>query len=104
MMNNHNTIFLYFMMFFLGAFYFVSYFMPEHYGMKCTPDHGPLGSYVLLFFYMIWTVFVTYVIRNDPLIVEHNRSKTWSASMENTKELMLKTYKGKYDYHKMLLA
>lgn len=70
MMSNRQNGFLYFMIFILGAVYFASYFMPEHYGIKCTPDHAPLGSIVLLFFYMTWTVFVTHVIRNDPLIKE----------------------------------
>ena len=92
------------MIFTLGAIYGVSYYVPEHYGIKCTKEHAPLGSIILLFFYIIWTVFVTHVIRNDPLIIENNKSKSWSSAMGTTKELMLKSYKGRYDYHKMLLA
>ena len=49
--------------------------MPSHYGIKCSKDHAPMGSIVLLFFYMFWTVFVTNIIRNDPLIKESIKDK-----------------------------
>ena len=113
MSNGQNTI-LYVLCFLLGLIYGVSYVMPLHYGIRCTPDHAPLGSGVLLFFYMFWTFFVTYIIRNDPLLIESLKEKetengrrtsiTSSKGMQMTKDLLLKTYKGRFNYKKMLLA
>lgn len=65
--------------------------MPAHYGIKCTKGHAPLGSIVLLMFYVVWTVFVTYIIRNDPLIQESLRRKSSNVGKE-VKDLLISTY------------
>jgi hypothetical protein len=114
MSNSQNTI-LYGLCLLLGIIYSVSYIMPQHYGIRCTEGHAPLGSGVLLFFYMFWTFFVTYIIRNDPLLIEslketefetRERSDSGGRSKRYrvTKDLLLSSYKGKFNYKKMLLA
>jgi len=106
MMNGKSNRILYFMCVMLGIIYTGSYFMPAHYGIKCAPGHAPLGSLVLLGFYVVWTIFVVTVIRNDPLIKESftNGCATHGKLRHTVQDLMLKSYKGRYDYHKMLLA
>jgi hypothetical protein len=86
----------------LVIIYTVSYWLPEHYGVKCTPTNSPLGSVLLCVFYIIWTIFTVYHIKNDPLL---KIKETSTKSLFRTaSDLCLKEYEGEYDHHGMILA
>ena len=63
-----------FMMFVLVLIYVGSYFLPSHWGVKCSVDAPPLGSVALGIFYIVWTFYSVGVIRNDPLLNLKNQS------------------------------
>ena len=102
MMSAKSSRFVDFMIFMLISLYTLSYFMPDHYGVFCTKDYAPLGPLVFCLYYMCWTFFTIYVIKNDPLIdVEHNsRASLW----ETTKKLSFHEYEGEYNHNTMVLA
>jgi hypothetical protein len=57
-----------FMFFILIAIYVGSYFLPHHWGVKCSKTAPPLGSAMLGIFYIIWTFYTVCTIRNDPML------------------------------------
>ena len=68
MMDSKNGWFVNFIIFMVIAIYISSYFLPEHYGVKCTEHSAPLASLALCVIYIMWTIFTVKVIRNDPLL------------------------------------
>lgn len=68
MMNSKSSCFVDFMIVCLIGIYIGAYFMPEHYGIRCTEGHSPQATMVLGLFYMIWTAFTVKTIRNDPML------------------------------------
>jgi len=42
--------------------------MPKHYGVRCDGDSPPLGTMVLVTFYIVWTFFTCKMIRDDPTL------------------------------------
>lgn len=102
MMDTKSGWFVNFMIFFLIVYYIASYFLPEHYGVKCTERSSPLGSLVLVVFYIIWTCFTVRSIKKDPLlnVKDHSYGDLW----ETTKRLCFKEYEGEYDHQNMILA
>lgn len=75
MMDSKSSKFIDFMVFMMFVLYTGSYFMPDHYGVKCTKDCAPLGPLIFCIYYMIWTCFTVRVIKNDPTLdMEH---QTW---------------------------
>ena len=55
--------------------YILSFFMPKHYGVKCSQEAPPLGPAAFTVFYIIWTVFTIKVIRADPLLALKQETK-----------------------------
>jgi hypothetical protein len=60
MMSAHSSRFINFMIFTLIFGYFISYFLPDHYGIYCTNSSAPLGPLIFCIYYMLWTVFTVY--------------------------------------------
>ena len=88
----------------LSTIYLVSYFLPSHWGVKCSDTSAPLGSLLLGIFYCVWTVFVVHVIKKDPMLaLEKETLKTMALK---TKDLLIKDLTGKieYDHGRMILA
>ena len=101
-MHTHSSRFVDFMIFILVAIYAGSYFMPDHFGVKCTEDAAPFGPAFLGVYYMIWTCYTVRVIQNDPMINLVSQSKT--AMWARFKELCFSEYEGEYDHKMMVLA
>jgi hypothetical protein len=68
MMSSKKSRFVDFMMIMLAAIYIGSYFLPGHWGVKCSPDAPPLGTLTLCLFYIVWTFYTVSNIRNDPIL------------------------------------
>ena len=68
MMSSKSSRFVDFMIFCLIVIYIGSYFMPKHYGVRCDGDSPPLGTMVLVTFYIVWTFFTCKMIRDDPTL------------------------------------
>jgi hypothetical protein len=85
-----------FMIFCLIAAYTAAYFIPKHYGVRCTEESPGLASLTLCVFYMLWTCYTTYCIKHDTLI--DSEHKTWRELYETTKKLCLHSYEGEYDH------
>lgn len=102
MMKTENGKFVNFIFFLIIAVYIASYFLPEHYGVKCTEHAAPMGCAMLCVIYVIWTCFTVHHIKNDPLLKtkEHSYHDLW----DTTKRLCLKEYEGEYDHESMILA
>ena len=83
-----------------------SYFLPDHYGVRCTNNSPPMGPLFLVLFYGIWTCFTICKVKNDPLIAHYyednelERPTFWA----NAKQLCLHEYSGEFDHSKMILA
>ena len=68
MMKAKTSWFVYFMAFLLIGIYVGSYFLPSHWGVKCSVDAPPLGAAMLGLFYIMWTFYSVCKIRNDPML------------------------------------
>ena len=102
MMHTHSSKFVDFMIFMLIVLYTGSYFMPDHYGVKCTKDAAPLGPLVFCIYYMFWTFFTIKVISNDPLIDIHHETK--ASFWATVKQLSFKEFEGEFNHTTMVLA
>jgi hypothetical protein len=101
-MKTKSSRFVDFMVFLLLVLYVVSYFLPSHYGVKCSVDLPPLGSTVLVTFYIVWTFFTVGTIKNDPSLKV--KESTWKELWETTKRLSFHEYEGEYDHDTMCTA
>ena len=52
-----------------------SYFLPDHWGVRCSQQAPPLGPAAFTIFYIIWTVFTIKVLRADPLLALKQETK-----------------------------
>jgi hypothetical protein len=103
MMNKGQNKVLFFMTFILTTIYVGCYFLPSHWGVKCSDTSAPLGSMLLGIFYGLWTIFVVHTIRSDPML---------ALEKESLKSLGLKAFdlmkdhtgKIEYDHGRMVLA
>jgi len=79
MMNTTSGCFVNFILFCIIGIYIASYFLPEHYGVKCTEHSAPFASLALCIIYIIWTIFTVRHIRADPLLAvkEHSYGDLW---------------------------
>jgi len=102
MMDTKSSKFVDFMIFILISIFIASFFLPSHYGVKCSKQSAPMGPLFLCLFYMFWTCFTVKVIKNDPLIALKDESN--KSIYEKTKQLSLHEYEGEFDHDKMLLA
>ena len=102
MMKTQSSKFVDFMVFVLLVIYVASYFLPSHYGVKCSQDYPPLGSTILVTFYIVWTFFTVGTIKNDPLLKV--KEQTWKDLWETTKRLSLKEYEGPFDHEEICIA
>jgi len=73
-MNSKSSWFVDLMIFCIVIIYIGAYFVPKHYGVKCTDESAPFASLILCIFYMFWTFFTVYTIRNDPLLAVKKQS------------------------------
>jgi len=82
MMSSESGHFINFVIFMIIAIYIASYFLPEHWGVKCTEKSAPMASLALCAIYIIWTVFTVKVIRADPLLAtkEHSYGDLWETT------------------------
>ena len=97
-------MFLHVMIGLLSLIYVTSYFLPSHWGVKCSETSAPLGFVLLAMFYVVWTIFVVKVITNDPMLALHE--ETWRTMAVKTKDLLFKNVadEAEYDHAKMVLA
>lgn len=102
MMKSKSSLFVDFMIFCLIAIYIGAFFVPKHYGVKCTSESAPLASLVLCIFYMFWTFYTTYTIKHDPLLAI--KKETWRTMYDKTKQLSIHEFEGEYDHGNMVLA
>jgi len=89
-------------MFTLVVIYVGSYFLPSHWGVRCSGQAPPLGAVVLGVFYMIWTFYTVSVIRNDPLL--KIKDSSWRELVIMAKNLSLKEFEGEFNHQGMVLA
>jgi hypothetical protein len=68
MMSAKRSKFVDFMMGTLVVIYIGSYFLPSHWGVRCSEHAPPLGTIALTLFYIVWTFHSVSSIRNDPLL------------------------------------
>ena len=102
MMSSRSTKFVDFMVFLLVVIFTGSYFMPDHFGAKCSQDAPPMGPLYLTIFYILWTCYTIRTIKNDPLIDIENQTR---ASMWATfKQLCLHEFEGDFNLNDMLRA
>ena len=87
----------------LTIIYVGSYFLPSHWGVKCSDTSAPLGSMLLGLFYGFWTIFVVHTIRNDPMLKLENESLK-SLGLKAFDLMKDHTGKIEYDHGKMILA
>jgi len=82
MMDTKSGWFVNLMIVFIIAVYVSSFFLPDHYGVKCTKHSSPLAALILCVFYIIWTIFTVYTISNDPLLKtkEHSYGDLWATT------------------------
>jgi len=102
MMRSESSKIVDFMVLCLIIIYIGAFFVPKHFGVRCTDESSPLASLVLCIFYMFWTFYTTYVIKHDTLIDSENKS--WGELYRTTKQLSLNEYEGEYDHKSMVLA
>lgn len=102
MMSSKPDRFVDFMMFTLVVIYVGSYFLPSHWGVRCSGQAPPLGAVVLGVFYMIWTFYTVSVIRNDPLL--KIKDSSWRELVIMAKNLSLKEFEGEFNHQGMVLA
>ena len=102
MMKTTSSKFVDFMIVLLITIYIASYFLPEHWGVKCTTYSPPFGSILLVSFYIVWTFFTVGTIKNDPLLKVKEQS--WKELWETTKRLSFHEYEGEYNHDNMTIA
>ena len=102
MLRQTNSKFVDFMMFMLVFIYIGSYFLPSHWGAKCSGEAPPLGSVALMLFYIVWTFYSVGTIKNDPLL--KLKDTPWKDLIITAKNLSLKEYSGEFNQEEMVLA
>ena len=102
MMSTGSSKFVDGMMFTLVFIYLGSYFMPSHWGARCSGEAPPLGSVVLVLFYIVWTFYSVSTIKNDPML--NLKDTPWKDLLKITKNLSLKEYEGEFNHDEMILA
>ena len=102
MMSSKPSKFVDFMMGTLITIYVGSYFMPSHWGVRCSAEAPGLGSGLLVMFYIVWTFYTVNIIKNDPLL--KMKDQKWSEFIAVAKRLSLKEYEGEYNHQGMVLA
>lgn len=57
MMDARSSKFINVMIALLISFYIIAFFLPDHYGVRCTDNSPPMGPMLLCVFYGVWTCF-----------------------------------------------
>ena len=86
----------------LTTIYIISFFLPSHYGVRCSLHSSPMGYLFLGVFYLVWTIFVCRVILNDPMLAM--REENFKSLAKKAKDLALTHHHEHYDHAKMVLA
>ena len=102
MVNQKNSRVVDIMMFMLVAIYGASYFLPSHWGVRCSAESPPFGSVILVLFYIVWTFYSVNTIRNDPML--KLKEQSWKEIINVTKQLSLKEFEGEFNHEGMILA
>lgn len=102
MMSSKSSRCVDFMMFALVVIYVGSYFLPSHWGVRCSADAPPLGYVALGLFYVAWTFYTVTIIKNDPLL--KLKEQSWKELIAMAKQLSLKEFEGEFSHQGMVLA